>query len=156
MKGKTDMSGQVKAPEWLGIKEAAEYLRIGEPTLYRWMRDGKITYRKVGDSTRFLEEDLASAVQVVRSKKDSAAVKAVCPACHCDDVVPGVFKSTGLNYFVPDKGKFWTLRDHNIKTTAMICARCGHVSIFGDTAKLDKIRKTRPADKESGVNADQI
>ena len=39
--------------KWYSIGEAAEYLDVGEPTLYRWMRDGKITFRKVGDSTRF-------------------------------------------------------------------------------------------------------
>jgi excisionase family DNA binding protein len=40
-------------PKWFSIKEAAEYLDVGEPTLFRWMRDGKITYRKVGDSGSF-------------------------------------------------------------------------------------------------------
>ena len=45
-------------PPWFSIKEAAEYLDIGEPTIYRWMREGQITYRKVGDSTRFWQEDL--------------------------------------------------------------------------------------------------
>src|SRR6266481_3990117 len=32
---------------WFSIKEAAEYLDVGEPTLYRWMRENKITYGKV-------------------------------------------------------------------------------------------------------------
>ena len=59
-KGKT-------APGWFTIREAAEYLAIGEPTLYRWMRDGKITFRKIGDSTRFLKEDLDAFVQVFPS-----------------------------------------------------------------------------------------
>src|SRR5262245_32333444 len=42
-----------KKTKWYSIREAAEYLDVGEPTIYRWMREGKITFRKVGDSTRF-------------------------------------------------------------------------------------------------------
>ena len=26
--------------KWFSVKEAAEFLDVGEPTLYRWMRDG--------------------------------------------------------------------------------------------------------------------
>ncbi|MBV9215996.1 MAG: helix-turn-helix domain-containing protein, partial [Acidobacteria bacterium] len=58
------------AVEWYSIKEAAKYLNVGEPTLYRWMRDGKITYRKVGDSTRFLKQDLDAVVEIYPSAKD--------------------------------------------------------------------------------------
>ena len=30
--------------KWYFIGDAADYLDVGEPTLYRWMREGKITY----------------------------------------------------------------------------------------------------------------
>ena len=53
-----------KKMKWYSIREAAEYLDVGEPTLYRWMREGKMTFRKVGDSTRFWQEDLDSVMQV--------------------------------------------------------------------------------------------
>jgi len=56
--------------KWYSIQEAAEYLDVGEPTLYRWMREGKITFRKVGDSTRFWQEDLDAVMQVYHSAKD--------------------------------------------------------------------------------------
>src|SRR5438874_7489874 len=59
-----------KKTKWYSIREAAEYLDVGEPTLYRWMREGKITFRKVGDSTRFWQEDLDSVMQVFHSAKD--------------------------------------------------------------------------------------
>ena len=59
-----------KKPNWFGIKEAAEYLDIGEPTLYRWMREGQITFRKVGDSTRFLLQDHDSANNDFRTEGD--------------------------------------------------------------------------------------
>lgn len=128
------------ACRWYTIREAAEYLAIGEQTLYRWMRDGKITYRKIGDSTRFLKEDLDAFVQVFPSGKEAEKVKALCPLCHSDQLVEGQFRSTGLNYFKPEKTRFWTLKDSYIKTQAKMCARCGHVVLFGDTAKLEKIK----------------
>ena len=144
------MSEQEKkavSPEWLSIKAAAEYLNIGEPTLYRWMRDRKITYRKVGDSTRFLKDDLDSVVQVFLSEKSHQEARQRCPVCHSDELEAGVYRSTGLTYFQIKKTKFWTVRDSNIKTEARMCARCGAVTIFGDLEKLHKI-KTAPAAEE--------
>lgn len=124
------------SPQWFSIKEAAEYLSISEPTLYRWMQDGKITYRKVGDSTRFLKGDLDAVVEVHPSEKELVKVELTCPACHHDAVVEGRLESTGRSYFVPKKTKFWTLKDSNVETRARMCERCGYVMLFGDTAKL--------------------
>lgn len=132
-------TSKTNGPEWFSIKEAAEYLSIGEPTLYRWMRDGKITYRKIGDSTRFLKTDLDSFVQVFPSKREAEKVKQLCPACHNDELVSGVFRSTGLNYFRPQKSKFWSIRDSNIKTMALMCRKCGVITHFGDIEKLEKL-----------------
>lgn len=129
-------------PRWYTIKQAAKYLSIGEPTLYRWMRDNKITFRKIGDSTRFLKEDLDSFVEIVPSAKDVDKVKGICPVCHHDELVDGVFRTTGLNYFKPQKSKFWTFRDAYVKSTAKMCARCGAITLFGDVAKLDNLKKT--------------
>jgi excisionase family DNA binding protein len=123
-------------PRWYSIKEAAEYLDIGEPTLYRWMRENKITFRKVGDSTRFWREDLDAVMQVFHSERDIADVRQVCSNCHLGRMVEGVFRTTGLNYFQPSKTKFWTLKASNIPAKAYICDRCGWISLFGDTAKL--------------------
>ncbi len=39
------MTKKLNKPEWFTIKDAAAYLEIGEPTIYRWMRDGQMTYR---------------------------------------------------------------------------------------------------------------
>lgn len=127
---------EVASPQWFSIKEAAEYLSISEPTLYRWMQDGKITYRKVGDSTRFLKADLDAVVEVHPSEKELVKVELTCPACHHDAVVEGRLESTGRSYFVPKKTKFWTLKDSNVETRARMCERCGYVMLFGDTAKL--------------------
>lgn len=125
--------------KWFSIREAAEYLDVGEPTLYRWMREGKITYRKVGDSTRFWQEDLDSVMQVFRSANDAAKAREVCPICRHDELVEGRVRGTGLVYFVPRKTKFWTLRDSFIETTARMCTRCGGIVWFGDTPKLTNL-----------------
>ena len=127
--------------KWFSIKEAAEYLDVGEPTLYRWMRENKITYRKVGDSTRFWQEDLDAVMEVFPSARDLDQAREVCPVCRHDQLVAGRVRTTGLNYFVPQKTKFWTLKDSFIATHAKMCARCGAVLWFGDLAKLASLQK---------------
>jgi excisionase family DNA binding protein len=134
-------NSEAKKPQWFSIKEAAEYLDVGEPTMFRWMREGKITYRKVGDSTRFWQQDLDAVMEVFHSEKEISNVKAVCAFCHHDELVPGVFRTTGLNYFQPKKTKFWTLKDSNVETEARMCVRCGAVVLFGDTKKLAALKE---------------
>lgn len=129
----------LEKPRWFGIREAAEYLEIGEQTLYRWMRDGKITYRKVGDSTRFLKEDLDALVEVFPSRKDAARVQEFCPVCHHRELVAGSVRSTGSIFFVPDRTKFWTLKTTNVGMQARMCTRCGAVALIGDTRKLQAL-----------------
>ncbi len=131
-------------PKWFSIREAAEYLDVGEPTIYRWMREGKITYRKVGDSTRFWQQDLDSVMQVYHSEKDLDQAREVCPVCRHAELVEGKVRGAGLVYFVPQKTKFWTLKDSFVETNARMCTRCGAISWFGNTAKLEKLR-ARPA-----------
>jgi excisionase family DNA binding protein len=129
----------VSSPQWFSIKEAAEYLSISEPTLYRWMQDGKITYRKVGDSTRFLKVDLDAVVEVHPSEKELVKVELTCPVCNHDEMIEGRMESTGRSYFVPKKTKFWTLKDSNVESRARMCSRCGYLMLFGDVAKLEAL-----------------
>lgn len=128
-------------PRWYTIKEAADYLGVTEPTIYRWMRENLITFRKIGDATRFLQEDLDNHVQVFRSVKDVAQVKECCPVCHHEVLVKGRVQSTGMTYFYPDKPKFWTLATSNIETQARMCARCGAITWFGDVTKLSTLKQ---------------
>ena len=127
-------------PDWFSVKDAASYLQVGEPTLYRWMREKRITFRKVGDSTRFLQEDLDAMVEVHHSERDTGEVQAHCMYCGHDQLVTGRVQGTGRVYFRPQKTKFWTYRDANVKTDARMCARCGAISWFGDTSKLEDLR----------------
>ncbi len=140
---------------WYSIREAAEYLDVGEPTLYRWMREGKVTYRKVGDSTRFWQEDLDSVMEVFHSSKDVEKTRRVCPFCHHDDLVEGKVRGAGLVYFVPKKTRFWTLKDSFIDLTALMCTRCGAITNFGDTAKLSQLRDKMPDDTEAQKKVQQ-
>jgi len=39
---KTETTNKMK---WYSIGEAAEYLAVGEPTLYRWMREDRSTVK---------------------------------------------------------------------------------------------------------------
>src|SRR5882762_9421530 len=147
---------EVLAPKkWFSIKEAAEYLDVGEPTLYRWMRENKITYRKVGDSTRFWQEDLDAVMEVFHSSKDLDKAREVCPVCNHDELVEGKVRTTGLNYFTPRKTKFWTLRDSFISTSAKMCARCGAIIWFGDLEKLSSLQEKAATAKSAGEQKDK-
>ncbi len=142
--------------KWYSIQEAAEYLDVAEPTLYRWMREGKITYRKVGDSTRFWQEDLDAVMQVYHSALDLDKAREVCPVCRHDELLEGRVQSTGLNYFRPKQTKFWILRPGNIATTAKMCARCGSIVWYGDTAKLAALRaKAEMKEKTKAATTDK-
>jgi excisionase family DNA binding protein len=142
-----DASAVESAKRWYSIQEAAAYLEITEPTLYRWMREKKITYRKVGDSTRFWREDLDAVMQVFHSERSVEDIKSFCPVCHSNEVTEGIFSSTGLNYFQPKKTKFWTLKSGNISSSAVMCRRCGAITLFGDTAKLNTLMAKSEASK---------
>jgi excisionase family DNA binding protein len=130
-------------PDWYTIKDAAAYLEIGEPTLYRWMREKKITFRKVGDSTRFLQEDLDAMVRVFPSERDAQTALHLCPYCNHDGIVDGGVQSTGKIYFRPRETKFWTFRDGNVEMSAKMCPQCGGVCLVGDTHKLKALRKEK-------------
>jgi len=134
--------------KWYSIREAAAYLEIGEPTIYRWMRDGKITFRKVGDSTRFLREDLDAVVEVHRAEHSGEEVKKHCPYCNGEELVPGRLRSTGLLYFQLKMSKFWTLSENALKTDALMCARCGAMILFGDLTKLKKLKEAPPEEEK--------
>ena len=133
-------------PVWYTIREAAEYLSVGEQTIYRWMREGKLTYRKIGDSTRFLRRDLDGMIQVYHGETgDVDVVIQRCPACGGDDLVAGRVRGTGLHYFQPEKARFWTLKPSMIDTRAKMCAQCGYLSMFGDLDHLHKLRDDQGA-----------
>jgi excisionase family DNA binding protein len=57
----------------LTVDQAAEYLGVSRPTLYRWMRKGLVTYYAVGSvRRRFRREDLDAAYLRVEANRRSA------------------------------------------------------------------------------------
>jgi predicted site-specific integrase-resolvase len=54
-------------------KEASEYLRISEVTLWRERKAGKITFRRVASKIVYLREDLENYLN--RNKRDAFAAK---------------------------------------------------------------------------------
>lgn len=45
-------------PDWLTIKEAANYLKCSEATIYRRIKTGELPTYKTGKLTRIKREDL--------------------------------------------------------------------------------------------------
>lgn len=45
------------------INEAARVLRISRETLYRWIREGRLTYAEVGPRRRIRESDIRAIIQ---------------------------------------------------------------------------------------------
>jgi excisionase family DNA binding protein len=136
--------------QWLSIKDAAEYLDVGEQTLYRWMREGKITHRKVGDSIRFLQEDLDAVIHVFPSQKEADKGKEFCPFCHHSETIEGTAQSTGRVMFRPKKTRFWTFEEANLNVEARMCPRCGGIFFKGDTSKLERLRNPMKESLKTG------
>jgi hypothetical protein len=89
-------------------------------------------------------------MEVFHSEKDRGNVKKVCSLCHGTDLVEGVFRTTGLNFFQPKKTKFWTLKVSNVDTAAYMCRSCGAVSLFGNVKQLeDLMARNTPATPET-------
>jgi excisionase family DNA binding protein len=125
--------------EWFSIREAAEYLGVSQPTIFRWMKDGALSFYKVGGSTRFSKEGLDAAVEKTVGRKEAESAAARCASCGHGVLVPGRMQSTGLLYFKPDKTKFWTFEESLVSTRAHMCAACGYVQLHADTAKLGRL-----------------
>ena len=57
-------------PELITIEEAAQYLRVCEKTLYRWLRDGKIRAYRAGRAWRFRRVDLDGWLLAQQNQSD--------------------------------------------------------------------------------------
>ncbi len=50
--GTGDTAKPTARKKWFSVKEAAAYLGKSEPTIFRWMKDGTLSFYKVGRATR--------------------------------------------------------------------------------------------------------
>jgi excisionase family DNA binding protein len=135
---------------WLSIKEACEYLDVSEQTIYRWMREGVLTFYKIGDSTKFVREDLDLIVQKHVSFKEAMILSDRCPRCGHFELVEGTVQSTGKVYFRPKKTKFLSMLEPLVSVEARVCPRCGHVLLFANTDKLKALQKTQKEESTEG------
>jgi excisionase family DNA binding protein len=49
---------KLKRPQFLNVKELADMLRTKPRTIYDWVSQGRIPYRKAGDRTIFLLDEI--------------------------------------------------------------------------------------------------
>lgn len=124
---------------WFTIKEAAEYLGISQPTLFRWMKDGQITFYKVGGATRFTRAGLDSVIEKNTGKKEARGIREKCLCCGHSELVEGHIQGNSRTYFRPVRTRFWTLFEAMVPINAKVCTACGHVQLHADTEKLIRL-----------------
>ena len=124
---------------WYSVKEAAEYLGVSQPTIFRWMKDGLISFYKVGGSTRFSREGLDALIEKTTGRKEAEAAAGQCALCGNSVLVDGRVQSTGRVYFKPDKTRFWVFAESLVPLKARVCTACGYVQLFAETEKLERL-----------------
>ena len=62
-----------------------------------------------------------------------------CSVCDSTHLESGSMQSTGRIYFRLKHGKFLTLGTGDIPVTAKLCRDCGHIMLWGDLKKADKL-----------------
>jgi len=109
---------------WLNVKQAADYLGVSEPTIFRWMRDGTVSFFKLGGSTRFKREILDMVARKVTGKGEGEARAAHCSVCGHGFRLDGEVRSTGKIYFMPGKTKFFVFSESMVEVAARACPVC--------------------------------
>ncbi len=145
------MAESTTAEAWLTVREAAEHLGVSEPTIFRWMREGKVSFFKLGGATRFKRENLDMVARKVTAAEEGQERATRCAVCGHGFLLAGKVRSTGQVYFQPQKTKFFVLSDSMIKVAAHACPACGHVQMFADTNKIAKLM--RPEDEAANDKA---
>lgn len=134
--------------DWYSISEAADYLGVSEPTIYRWMRDGLLSFYKVGGSTRFSQQGLDAVIEKSTGRKEAEAAAGRCAACGHGTLIEGRLQGAGRLYFKPVRTKFWVFAESLVPTKARVCAACGYVQVHADTAKLSRLTLEQETEAE--------
>lgn len=145
-KRKREAAAEANAPDdrrWYSIKGAAEYLAVSEPTIYRWMKEGLLSFYKVGGSTRFAQEGLDAVIEKTTGLKEAEAAAGRCAACGHGVLIDGRLQGTGRLYFKPGKTRFWVFAESMVKVRARVCAACGFIHMHADTEKLRRLKPKR-------------
>ena len=128
-------------PRWYSTQQAAEYLGVSQPTVFRWMKEGVLSFYKVGGSTRFSKEGLDAVFEKTTGRKEAEAAAGRCAACGNSVLVEGSLRGAGNLYFRPESTKFWVLSESLVPTNATVCPACGHVQLRADPVKLRRLLK---------------
>jgi excisionase family DNA binding protein len=144
-----------QAKEWYSVQEASEYLGVSQPTIFRWMRQGTLSFYKVGSSTRFSKEGLDALIEKTTGQREAEAVAGRCAACGHSILVEGQLQGTGRLYFRPLKTKFWVLSEGLVPTRSRVCAACGYIQLHADTRKLHQLSTEVTENPEPAVTHDK-
>jgi len=126
--------------QWFSVRDAAAYLGVSQPTIFRWMKEGTLSFYKVGGSTRFAQEGLDAVIEKTTGLKEAEIVAGRCAACGHNVLISGRLRGAGRLYFRPDKPRFWTFAEAMVPTEACVCAACGYIHLHADTGKLKKLK----------------
>jgi len=130
---------QESQEKWFTTTEAAEYLGVSQATIFRWMKQGLISFHKIGKATRFSQEGLDAVVTKTVGQTEAEAAAGKCSSCGHSILVDGTMQGFGRMYFRPNKTRFWTFQEALVPLKVLVCAACGHVDIRADTSKLTKL-----------------
>ncbi|MFH0953290.1 MAG: helix-turn-helix domain-containing protein [Verrucomicrobiota bacterium] len=136
--------------DWYTVQEAADYLQVSQPTIFRWMKQGLLSFYKVGGATRFSKEGLDAVIEKTTGLKEAEAAAGRCARCGHSILVDGSLQGTGKLYFRPAKSRFWVLAEALVPTTAVVCAACGYLQLSVDTAKLKRVSVGAAEPQEKG------
>jgi excisionase family DNA binding protein len=139
---------KVKKPQWFTIADAADYLDVSEPTIYRWMKDGLLSFYKIGGATRFSQEGLDAVIEKSTGRKEAEAAVSRCTSCGHTSLVEGRLQGAGRLYFKPARTRFWVFEESLVPTSAWVCPACGYVQMRADTVKLNRLRPRGETEQE--------
>ena len=139
--------------KWFTIKEAADYLGVSQPTIFRWMKEGVLSFYKIGGSTRFSQEGLDSLIEKSTGEKEAAQAAGCCVVCGHTILVEGRVQATGKLFFKPAKSSFWVLHEAMVPTQAKACPACGHIQFYVEPQKLRDLKPREIAQTQEDKTA---
>ena len=140
MEKQGESGGKGIEEQWYSVPEAAGYLGVSVPTIFRWMKNGSLSFYKVGGATRFSKEGLNALIEKTTGEKEAQSAAGRCASCGHGVLIAGWLHGTGRLYFRPEKVRFWTFAEPVVETRARTCAACGYIQLHADTQKLRKLK----------------
>ena len=136
-------AGAVNAADkrnWFTVAEAAEYLQVSQPTIFRWMKDATLSFYKVGGKTRFSRDGLDAVIEKTTGRKEAETAQGRSASCGHTTLLAGRLQGAGKLYFKPEKTKFWVFDHSLVPTAGRVCPACGYIQLYAETDKLGRLR----------------